>query len=83
MSHSPNQPEQPVNLSDARRALDSKQWMAQLVASAYNPLRDAIARGDIEAALGILMSIAGESYKRGILDHQATVLECLDAEEGQ
>ena len=62
---------------------DLRGHLAQLVASAYNPVRDAIARGDIEAALGLLMSVAGESYKRGILDHQATVLECLEAEAGQ
>lgn len=65
-----------------RRAKESALWRARLVIAARPGIAQACNRGDVRGLLGLLQAIADEAYKRGIKDHQATVLDAL-AEGGE
>jgi hypothetical protein len=83
VSTSPNANNQTIHLDDMRRAKASALWRARLVIAAREGIAQACSRGDVRGLLGLLQAIADEAYKRGIQDHQATVLDALgEAHEG-
>ncbi|MEE9386326.1 MAG: hypothetical protein V3V08_23175 [Nannocystaceae bacterium] len=60
-----------------RTAREAALWRAQLVVRMHSPLVRAFQDSDSVAVLGLLQAMADEAYKRGVQDHQKTVLDAL------